>query len=659
MNNNNCKYPAYPLITCDPFFSVWSMSDTLYGDQTRHWTGSQHSMTGIITVDGVQKLFMGKLRHNPYYNSCGPSPIEQTGLQVTPLKTKYTFSDGQIELEICFITPLILTDLELMSRPVSYISYNIKSLDSKTHDCSVYIDFSSLMAVNKPDEEVLFGRTDRTVWCGRGERNMLEVSGDDHRINWGYLHVSSLDGELGVTKDSMKHNAYKKDVLTDSSIPDGLTKVSDDFPAIFYKNTCQIGEKPFASFICVAYDDIHSLIYFGKEVDAYYKKSSSFTDMLNNSMDSYEDIIKKADIFEKDLLEKANSISSDYAKLVSIAYRQSVAAHKLVWTGDEGIFVSKECYSNGCAATVDVTYPSVPLFLIYNPTLVEYMLNPIFKMIELGKWNFDFAPHDAGQYPLLNGQVYGLEKNELQNSMQMPIEECGNIILCIAAICRASGNTSYAQKHYNMLKQWADYLVQFGFDPENQLCTDDFAGHLAHNCNLSVKAIMGIAAWGMILDMSGNKDEGVKYISKAREFAEKWKTEAADGDHYRLAFDKPDSWSIKYNLVWDKLFGLNIFDEDIFVSETSYYMKKINQYGLPLDSRSDYTKSDWQMWSTVLSDNNEYRDKIVSSMLKMLSDTNDRVPFTDWYYTTRAVQEGFQNRTVQGGLFINMLSFDS
>lgn len=659
MNNNNCKYPAYPLITCDPFFSVWSMSDTLYGDQTRHWTGSQHSMTGIITVDGVQKLFMGKLRHNPYYNSCGPSPIEQTGLQVTPLKTKYTFSDGQIELEICFITPLILTDLELMSKPVSYISYNIKSLDSKTHDCSVYIDFSSLMAVNKPDEEVLFGRTDRTVWCGRGERNMLEVSGDDHRINWGYLHVSSLDGELGVTKDSMKHNAYKKDVLTDSSIPDGLTKVSDDFPAIFYKNTCQIGEKPFASFICVAYDDIHSLIYFGKEVDAYYKKSSSFTDMLNDSMDSYEEIIKKADIFEKDLLEKANSISSDYAKLVSIAYRQSVAAHKLVWTGDEGIFVSKECYSNGCAATVDVTYPSVPLFLIYNPTLVEYMLNPIFKMIELGKWNFDFAPHDAGQYPLLNGQVYGLEKNELQNSMQMPIEECGNIILCIAAICRASGNTAYAQKHYNMLKQWADYLVQFGFDPENQLCTDDFAGHLAHNCNLSVKAIMGIAAWGMILDMSGNKDEGVKYISKAREFAEKWKTEAADGDHYRLAFDKPDSWSIKYNLVWDKLFGLNIFDEDIFVSETSYYMKKINQYGLPLDSRSDYTKSDWQMWSTVLSDNNEYRDKIVSLMLKMLSDTNDRVPFTDWYYTTRAVQEGFQNRTVQGGLFINMLSFDS
>ena len=107
MNNNHCRYPAYPLITCDPFFSVWSMSDTLYCDHTRHWTGSQQSMTGIITIDGEQKIFMGKLRHNPYYNECGPNHIEQIGLEVTPLKTKYTFSDIKIELEVCFTTPLI------------------------------------------------------------------------------------------------------------------------------------------------------------------------------------------------------------------------------------------------------------------------------------------------------------------------------------------------------------------------------------------------------------------------------------------------------------------------------------------------------------------------------------------------------------------------
>ena len=42
-------------------------------------------------------------------------------------------------------------------------------------------------------------------------------------------------------------------------------------------------------------------------------------------------------------------------------------------------FVSKECHSNGCAATVDVSYPSIPLFLLYNPELVRGMMRPVFK----------------------------------------------------------------------------------------------------------------------------------------------------------------------------------------------------------------------------------------------------------------------------------------
>ena len=157
--------------------------------------------------------------------------------------------------------------------------------------------------------------------------------------------------------------------------------------------------------------------------------------------------------------------------------------------------------------------------------------------------------------------------------------------------------------------------------------------------------------------MMGKTQDGEKFANIAKDLAKKWKERAKDGDHYKLAFDQNDSWSIKYNLVWDKLFDLNIFDSDIFEDEVKYYKTKINKYGLPLDSRSDYTKSDWQMWSTVLSDDEEYTDKIVSAMLDMLNDTGDRVPFTDWYYSSTAIMRGFQNRTVQGGLFIKLLKF--
>ena len=65
------------------------------------------------------------------------------------------------------------------------------------------------------------------------------------------------------------------------------------------------------------------------------------------------------------------------------------------------------------------------------------------------------------------------------------------------------------------------------------------------------------------------------------------------------------------NLVWDKLFGLGIFDEDIFEQELDYYLTCFNRYGLPLDCRKDYPKNDWLMWSTMLADHTLYTEKDV------------------------------------------------
>ncbi len=650
MKNSSARYPAFPLITCDPYFNVWSMSDKLNDDYPRHWTNMQNPLTGIITIDGKEKIFMGKKRHNPFYHKYfgTPEKIEQVSVNVTPLRTVYLFKDEKIELEITFTTPLLPDDLKLLSRPVSYMSYSIKSLDGKSHDISVYVDVSGMLCTDTPDEKVFFGKSDNYVYISSGKENMLKESGDDKRINWGKVCLAAPCGKLGFTDDN--HKCSETEDYREM-------RVLDSYPAIFAKDEHK--ETISASgFFCIGYDDILSLEYFGRRVRGYWRKDrEDFDDVLELAIKDYDEIMKKVEEFDNRMISDAEKISPEYAKVITIAYRQAVAAHKLAWDGETGLFVSKECYSNGCAATVDVTYPSIPLFLIYNPDLVEYMLNPIFKFAYSEKWPYEFAPHDAGQYPLVNGQVYGdqgITGGHLRLQSQMPVEECGNMLLCVAALCKKKGNTEYAEKHFDILNQWAEYLVKYGYNPENQLCTDDFAGHLAHNCNLSVKAIMGMAAWGMLLKMMGKDD---KYTEIAKKYAAQWKIDAKENDHYRLAFDKEDSWSIKYNLVWDKLFGLGIFDEDIFETEVNYYKTKVNEYGLPLDCRSLYTKSDWQMWSTVLINDKEYTDMIVSAMLKMLEETSDRVPFTDWYYTHDANQVGFQNRTVQGGLFINMLSF--
>lgn len=674
----NFRAPAVPLITVDPFFNVWSFADKLYDDTPRHWTGQRHFLTGIITLDGENLKFMGMMNPDSSRYRTEPCVIEQKSVEILPMTTKYVFENEKITLSVDFMTPLIPTDLDLMSRPISYISYNIKSKDGRAHDVKMYIDVSCELCVNTPDQTVFLDRTDYSLTASSGTDNMLARSGDDHRIEWGTLHLIAPDFDTFFIDASNKETkfkaAYEKPYKTIKC--NKITKPRDGWTALACEKA--YGDvKEASGFVCIGYDDIKSIQYFGENIEAYWRRNGAeFKDIAALAVKDHKDISARVRDFENDLIAKARKISDKYEQIVSLAFRQAIAAHKLTWHDGEIQFFSKENYSNGCIGTVDVTYPSIPLFLIYNPELVKGMLNPIFKLCSLGMWKYEFAPHDVGQYPIANMQVYGigekyfkrfldrkmyekgitLEKQE--ELYQMPIEECGNMLLCVAAVCAAEKDLSYAEKHADILNSWADYLVKCGFDPANQLCTDDFAGHLAHNCNLSVKAIEALAAWSQILQKLGNSAKAAFYRIKAEEFAGNWKKAADAKDHYKLAFDQDgQSWSLKYNMVWDKLLNLNVFDREIAEKEVAYYLTKINPYGVPLDVRSDYTKSDWQMWTTVLTDNREYLDAVVDAMYSMLENTRDRVPFTDWYFTSCPYMRGFQNRTVQGGLFINLLEF--
>ncbi len=576
----------------------------------------------------------------------------QKSVEVLPTQTIYTFTCGAVDLMLTFTAPLLMNDLDLLSRPVNYISYEISANDAQAHDVELYLEAGTAWALDKQNQESQSERLEKDnllyLKTGSKSQKILEKKGDDVRIDWGYFYLCA--DKNNTTTSVGESNAMRADFCANGSVKPETPASADGQDNLALSRSLGKVTEPVKGYFMLGYDDIYSIQYFEENLRPYWNRNNDkdiFSQFILANKE-YEKIKKACDKLDIDIMKEANAAGGkEYAELCALAYRQSISAHKLVVAPNGDLaFLSKENFSNGSIGTVDITYPSAPLYLLYNTELAKGLLNHIFYYSESGKWPKPFAAHDIGTYPIGNGQTYGGD---------MPVEESGNMLIVTAAIAAMEGNARYAEKHWQTLTTWTDYLVEKGLDPENQLCTDDFAGHFAHNTNLSVKAILGIASYGRLADMLGKKDIAQKYTDTAREMATKWVQMADDGDHFRLTFDQPGTWSQKYNLVWDKLLKLEIFPKTVVEKEIPYYLTKQNKYGLPLDNRETYTKSDWIIWTATLASDDAVFQQFVSPVYKFMNETTTRVPMSDWYWTDKPEQRGFQARSVVGGYYIKML----
>ena len=656
--------PAVPLVVNDPYFSIWSMADQLYADATRHWTGTSHSLSGIVRIDGSAYRIMGAERNDSL------PVLPQRSLSVQPEQTIYGFEGAGTAVSLTFTTPMLPRDPDLLSWPVTYLSWSARATDGKQHTVQVYFDASSEIVVNTSDQLVYWSRLQarglNVLRVGSREQPVLQKSGDNVRIDWGYLYLAvpegggvrlAIDSRATTRKDFVAGGAVmEQDAFAEHNprvrynpVPNPVLAASFDFG--------DVGSQPKTKFALIAYDDLYSLEYLDRRVRPYWRRTGwEASDLLQAAVASYAQVIEKCNRFDRELMaDLVKTGGREYAQMCALSYRQAIAAHKVAVDGDGTLlFFPKENFSGANIDTVDVFYPSAPLFLLLNPKLLRGSVEPILHYASMPRWPWPYAPHDLGTYPLANGQTYGGGEKDEHN--QMPVEESGNMLLLVAAIAKAEDNAGLAEKYWPLLTKWAEYLRDKGLDPENQLCTDDFAGHLARNANLSLKAIEALGGYSMLAAMMGRTAESQKYRATALDYAQKWMRLADDGDHYMLAFGRPGSWSQKYNLVWDRILGLNLFPPEVPRKEIAYYKTKQNRYGLPLDNRADYTKLDWLFWSATLAENIEDFQALTAPAYKWMNETPSRVPLTDWYFTTDGQKRGFQARSVVGGLFMKMLA---
>ena len=582
-----------------------------------------HNTTGGAYVD------FGLFRENKQLSNFKEAAIQKS-VDVLPTQTYYTFTCGPVELDLVFTAPLLMEDLDLISTPINYISYRVRSLDKKQHDVQVYIETTPQLAVHEPSQPTISEKISKNgmdyLKAGTIDQPYVKRKGDGVRIDWGYAYLGS---NSAPNKDLSIGNYYdmKQAFITNGKLlpnsQDFITRSESDMPAMAYtENLGKVDNQGKSGYVMLGYDDIYSIEYFYERRMAYWKHNGqvSIFDAFERAQASYPSLMKRCRAFDQQLMADAEKAGGrKYAELLALTYRHSITAHKLL-TDKEGnlLFLSKENHSNGCINTVDLTYPSAPLYLIYNTELMKGMLNSIFYYSESGRWNKPFPSHDT-------------------------------------AISMMEGNANYASKYWETLSTWANYLIENGLDPENQLCTDDFAGHLAHNANLSAKAIMAIAGYGEMARMLGKETTANKYIETAKRLAIEWEKMAFDGDHYKLAFDKPGTWSQKYNLIWDKVFNMNIFPQKVFDTEIPFYLTKQNKYGLLLDSRAQYTKSDWVLWSACMSPDDATFQKFIDPIYTYANETTSRVPISDWHDTNTGKMMNFKARSVVGGYYMKLL----
>ncbi|MBQ3535316.1 MAG: DUF4965 domain-containing protein [Alistipes sp.] len=574
----------------------------------------------------------------------------QTSADVQATRTIYDFTCGGVDLKLTFMAPVLMDNLELMSRPVNYVTYEVTSNDGAEHDVDIYFEagphWARNIASQKSESETL--SDERFVYAKTGtvEQPVLAKHGDNIRCDWGYFYLTA--NKTTHTTAAGEPFAMRKEWVENGTIS---SNDGDNYLAIA-SNLGKVGAKSVSDYIMVGYDDIYSILYYKEKIRPYWNRNedSSIQKQFTAAADEYKSLKKRCEKFDAELMAEAYKAGGkEYAELCALAYRQSIAAHKLIeMPNGELAWLSKENFSNGCIGTVDVTYPSFPLFAYYNLDLAKALLNFIFDLCESDRWDKPYAAHDVGCYPHVWGERY---------TGGMPVEESGNLLVMTGAISKLEGNVDYALKHWDALTQWADYLVEHGGDPAHQLCTDDFMGHSSRNANLAIKAVIGIAAYADMAKMAGKDDVAEKYRAEADKWAAFWKENADEGDHYSLTFDTgAETWSQKYNLVWDKMLGYNVFDPSIAPTEVAYYLTKFNKYGLPLDSRGNGAKCDWVMWTATLADDNATFQKFITPMYNLYNETSGRVPMSDYYHTDRNRHIGMQARSVVGGYWIKMLS---
>ena len=666
---------ATPLIVRGPYVSTWQTSDTAPGTWSTFWTGGVKAITGIARIDGTSYLFFGAPP-----TSVVPQHMTQTQLEVTPTQSRYVFQGGGITLYLTFLSPVEATDIQRLSMPLGYITAQAQSNDGNSHTVNLYFDISGEWAhgtdstlINWQEQQVAHNGGNLTVLTVTPNAPTVLAETNDYpswgQAVWATNTQSNLSYQSGADV-TIRSQFVSQGTLNNSMDTNMPRAINNNWPVFAFNFALGTVNGTPTSPLTLALGHVRqpAVSYQGNQIAPLWQSYwSSWQAMLAFFYDDASAALGRANALDASITSAAVAAGGfHYAALCALATRQAFGGVELVNTSSTPWMFLKEISSDGNVSTIDVVYPSFPIFYYLNPTLVSLLLAPILTYTESGLWPKTFCVHDLGSsYPNASGHNDGGGEN-------MQVEESANMLIMAAAYVQQAGSnaSSFSNAHYKILKQWADYLNApnggnpsrpNALDPLFQNQTDDFTGSIAHSTNLALKGIIAIGAMSIIAQAAGNSSDQQFYLNTAKNLIGQWAQLGQDpsASHLDIAYNEsdtasgtgPGTYSLKYNGFSDKVLGLGLVSSAVASEEAAWYQGKQNQYGIPLDSRHTYTKSDWEMWTAAATDTGALRQFLIDSLYSFYNTSSSRVPSTDWYDTISDTQNGFQARPVVGGFF--------
>ncbi|KAI0737538.1 DUF1793-domain-containing protein [Daedaleopsis nitida] len=656
---------SVPLAVRSPYLSAWlpqGQGTALNAAWPSFWTGSILGWAGFAKVDGVAYNWMGL----PGVPGATVNKATQKSLQFTSTQSIFVMTAGPVDLTITFLSPVEPTDLVNQSLPLSYYAISAAPNDGKPHTVQVYADISAEWVSGDNSLPVMWETSTDDVLTHQvalATQNTFTEIND--RIQYGAA-VHSTQNRPGVTYQTGEDVVVRAQFVANGTLANTqdtqFRAISDRWPVFAFAHdlgTVTSSTEPVVFSVGHTRDPVIQYIITNNAIQNrssyFWTKYSSFGDAVKMFVSDYRNAFARANAFDAQVAADAKKISADYADIVALSIRQGFGAIEItVARNQDGSFDTsnamtfmKEISSDGNVNTVDVIYPAWPLFLYTNADLCKQLLAPMLQYQTSGQYPNAFSLHDmGGHYPNATGHNDGKDES-------MPVEESGNMIIMALSYTQKTEDTSLIKTYYGLLDQWTQFLITDSLVPANQLSTDDFAGSLANQTNLAIKGIVGIKAMSQIALLLGDNARSSNYSSIADSYVKQWQAlaMAADGSHLTLSYGDSNSWGLAYNLYADKLLGLNVFPDPIYDTQTAWYSGHENPFGVQLDTRHTFTKSDWLIWTAGIVTSDTARDQLVSAVRKYASVAKNTQAFGDLYQTTDGSQgpDNFRARPVVGG----------